>query len=106
RAATHSFDDWDDRKSPLDSELDDPYDLTLAPDRYHKADISGGAAYGIELPFLGADPIFANEDHGLPFVDYLRLAFRCGGFPRLDRHHAEPGVRELIAALSDGLEPF
>jgi len=32
----------------------------------HKANISGGGPYGIELPFLGADPDFVNEAHELP----------------------------------------
>jgi hypothetical protein len=60
-------------------ELDDPCNLDLAPDYKHKANISGGSPYGIELPCLGADPIFVHDEHSFPLVDYLRFAFthRC-----------------------------
>ena len=40
----------------VDPELDDPCNLDLAPDNKHKAKISGGSPYGIELPCLGTDP--------------------------------------------------
>jgi hypothetical protein len=48
-------------------------------DYLHEADISGGPPYGIELPFAGANPIFSNEEHAPPFIDYLRLAFHWAG---------------------------
>jgi hypothetical protein len=44
-------------------ELADPLYLDLAPDCLQKVQISGGGPYGIELPFLGADPIIENEAH-------------------------------------------
>jgi hypothetical protein len=72
----------------------------------HKANTSGGGPYGIELPFFGADPIFANEAHELPFVDYLRLCFRWAGFPRLERHADRSDVREFLDVMSKGLVPF
>jgi hypothetical protein len=103
---TYLLEEWDDRRSRVDPELNDPWDLDLAPDYLHKAKISGGAPYGIELPFLGADPIFAEEEHVLPFVDYLRLAFRWGGFPRLERHAHDARVRTFVAEMTKGLEPF
>jgi hypothetical protein len=100
------FEEWEDQRSGVDPELADPFSLYLAPDYLHKADISGGAPYEIELPFLGADPVFANEAHELPFVDYLRLCFRWAGFPRLERHADRPDVREFLRVMSKGLEPF
>jgi hypothetical protein len=98
--------EWEGRRSEVDPELDDPWNLDLAPDYLHKANISGGAPYGIELPHLGADPIFINEEHGLRFVEYLRLAFRWAGFPRLERHAQNVDVRQFVVEMTKGMEPF
>jgi hypothetical protein len=87
-------------------ELLDPFSVDLAPDYLHKADISGGAPYAIDLPFLGADPMFRNERHRLPFVDYLRHCLRWAGFGMLDRHANDSGIKQLIAELTGGFEPF
>jgi hypothetical protein len=105
RSTTSLFEEWADERGDVDPEIADPYRLDLAPDYLHKADISGGAPYGIELPFLGADPLFANEEHGLPFVDYLRLCFRWGGFPRLERHANEKGVQQFVRRMTEGFQP-
>ena len=78
--------------------------IAIAPDHYHKANISGGAPYEIALPDPRADAELLNEPHNLFFVDYLRLVFRHGGFPGyagMDRD-----VPEEIAILSEGLERF
>lgn len=52
----------------------------MAPDRLHKANISGGAPYGFRLPDACADAVFVGEV-AMPFVDYLNLVFENGGFP-------------------------
>jgi hypothetical protein len=106
RESAHVFEEWEDRAPGRARDLDEPYTVMLAPGRFHKADISGGAPYGIELPFAGADPVFGNEDLSLPFVDYLRLCFRWGGFPHLAQRTHESGVREFVAKMTEGLEPF
>lgn len=100
------FEEWERQKVQPDPDLIDPYDLSLAPDSFHKANFSGGQAYGIELPFFGADPVFAHEPHQLPFVDYLRLGFRWAGFPGLENHGDQRDVRDFVAAFGEGLEPF
>lgn len=105
-AVPHLLEEWEEQRSGIDPELADPFNLDLAPDYLHKANISGGGPYGIELPFLGADPVFANEEHELPFVDYLRLCFRWAGFPRLERHADRSDVREFLKGMTRGLEPF
>ena len=94
---THLFEEWEERRSDIDPEFADPFNLDLAPDYLHKANISGGTPYGIELPFFGADPIFVIEAHGLPFVDYLRLCFGWAGFPRL-RALCGPAGRPRVSA--------
>lgn len=103
RTAVDLIDEWDDRDDGVRPELRDPYKLDLAPDLLHKADISGGPPYGIELPFWGADPIWANEPHGFPFVDYLRHCLRWGGFGNLDR---TPGAQSLVDEISAGMLEF
>jgi hypothetical protein len=82
-----------------------PPSLELAPDYLHKANISGGA-YGVTIPNEAVDPLFENEEHGLPFVDYLRLCFRWAGFPRLERQNLSVEGQRTFALLIDGLEPF
>lgn len=100
------FEEWEEQRRQPDPDLVEPFRLSLAPDYLHKANISGGAAYTIELPFFGADPIFAYERHELPFVEYLRLAFRWAGFPGLDEHGEREDVQCFIARFGQGLEPF
>ncbi len=104
--AEYVLDEWRDQRAGVDPDLADPFRLDLAPAARHKANAGSGPAYCVELPFLGADPFFVNEPHNLPFVDYLRLAFRWGGFPGLEKHADRPDVHALVADLTRGLEPF
>lgn len=103
---THLFEQWEEERSGVNPEFCNPYNLDLAPDYYHKANFSGGGPYGIELPFLGADPLFEEEAHKLPFVDYLRLCFRWGGFSRLESHADRPDVYEFLKRMTNDLEQF
>lgn len=100
------FEAWEEQKNQPDTDLVDPFSLELAPDRYFKANYGGGSSYAIELPFLGADPVFANEPHELPFVDYLRLCFQWAGFPGLEKYCDREDVRKFISRFAAGLEPF
>ncbi|QGJ70852.1 Hypothetical protein PBC10988_25500 [Planctomycetales bacterium 10988] len=100
------FDEWEDAIEDTPPELLGPFYLELAPDDLHKANISGGEPYGIELPFSGADPIFAGEAHQFPFVDYLRHCLRWGGFSHLEQHADEAGVSQLVKMLTAEFEPF
>lgn len=59
--------------------------VPLAPDDFHKDNISGGDPYGILLPNAAIDAKFENEWHETSFVNYLRICFRWGGFPGLER---------------------
>jgi hypothetical protein len=72
--------------------------ITIAPDVYHKAHVSGGAPYQIRVPDRRADApvlnvsVFVATPPGAPaprqqmwldemFVSYLRRAFQWAGFP-------------------------
>lgn len=100
------------REEWLDDEEDEPWLLPLAPDRFHKANISGGGPYGFTLRSTGIEGAFVWWEAGSaagqrtdPFVEYLRLAFRWGGFPGLEFDEAAR-TRVPVADLCRGLEPF
>jgi len=91
------------------------FPIALAPDVLHKADVSGGPPYGIELPDPSADPRWHNDDvhEGATFVGYLRSALlRWAGFPGWARvapggtTRPRPPFPPDLAALAARLEPF
>ena len=86
--------------------LMEPFRIDLAPDYLHKANISGGMPYAILVPFPGADPVLADERLELPFVEYLRLAFKWGGFPGLEEHAQRDDVQRFVAEFGIGILPF
>lgn len=104
KAITYLFEEWEDERS--EGIVEEEFRIDLAPDYLHKANISGGMPYAIVVPCPGADPIFAYERHNLPFVDYLRLAFRWAGFPGLESHSQRADVQRFVAEFGSGLLPF
>jgi len=60
---------------------ENPFTLHLAPDSYHKYNISGGSPYDMAVPDARIDGLFLNEWHDTTFVDYLRSCFLAGGLP-------------------------
>lgn len=58
-----------------------PFTIDIAPDCLHKANISGGAPYGMRVPNIGVDGLLLWEPHHTTFVNYLRIAFAWGGCP-------------------------
>jgi hypothetical protein len=81
----------------------EPFRAPLAPDVFHKDNISGGAPYEIELPNATVDPLFMNEPHDTTFVGYLRIAFAAGGLPGWEANEFHAA---LLTRLSAGLVPF
>lgn len=75
--------------------------IPIAPDAYHKANISGGAPYEIRLPCSDVDTILLNEWQDTTFVNYLRICFQWGGFPGWARYPQRPEtlLRMLIEDL-------
>ncbi len=88
--------DWQYQVSENGPDEVGPYEAELAPDFYHKDNVSGGAPYGIELPNAAADAVLLNEWHDANFVEYLRECFRWGGFPGFDISHLM-NPRHLVA---------
>ena len=82
-------------------EVGEARSIPLAPDDLHKADISGDAYY-MDVPSASADAPFLDW-HKANFVDYLRTAFRWGGFPGWERYPERP-EKELAYLAKDLLE--
>lgn len=82
---------------------DDPelggFVMPVAPDRLHKANLSGGSPYGFRLPDGCADGVFVAESAS-SFVSYLNDVFGHGGFPARTGSANEV---ELKRSLSQGL---
>jgi hypothetical protein len=77
--------------------------LYVASDDYHKENISGGPPYSL-LMQAAADAPLLFEWHNTTFVDYLRQAFRWGGFPGFARYSDYP--KDTISFLASGLLPI
>jgi hypothetical protein len=76
----------------------------LAPDDFHKDNVSGGEPYGVYLPDSAADFVFRNERHKLHFVPYLRFALlERGSFPGLPETDQQMVPLQQLTA---DLEPF
>jgi hypothetical protein len=74
--------------------------ILIAPDALMKAETSGGDPYQVEVPNAAADAMLRFECHRLHFVEYLRLAFRFGGFPGYEGIEYPPAeLAELRADL-------
>ena len=61
------------------------FEVPIAPDYLHKANVSGGIPYGLAIPNPGVDGLLLWESHQTTFVNYLRIAFCMGGMPGWQR---------------------
>lgn len=75
--------------------------LPIAPDAFHKEDVSGGMWYNVAIPSEGDDPALADEPHETTFLNYLEIAIRWGGFPGLESSpdHDWP-LAEIVGGVS------
>ena len=79
-----------------------PRQIDVAPDVYHKVNVSGGAPYGIIVPDPSADAAINLDGAKMYFVDYLRECFQWGGFPGFgvkEKGRDNGTVRELAEGL-------
>ena len=75
-----------------------PFGIVIAPDFYHKDNVSGGPPYGIAVGD-GINPEVINEPNDASFVQYLRLVFKWGGFPGFQNILDKPDLRYLTDSL-------
>lgn len=80
--------------------------VPIAPDEWHKYDISGCGAYEIATPNLAADARLLTERHRTTFVNYLRICFRWAGFPKLEQIPGDPRAVSALSALTRDLLPL
>ncbi len=81
-----------------------PFLIPIAPDHYHKENVSGGMWYNIECPAVSDDPIVHDEGRDLPFLDYVEMALSWGGFPGLEHspRHTWPIDQLAVGLLPPG----
>ena len=79
-----------------------PFKVDFAPDYIHKANISGGAPYAVQVAGPVVDALVLNERGCVSFMRHIREAFLWAGFPGF-AYQAEP-VAGFVARLRAGLE--
>lgn len=80
------------------------FPLYIAPDEYHKEDVSGGPPYTIYLPNRCVDPPIENLWFEATFIQYLQRCMKWGGFPGFSRYDFAP--MKVIEKLRVDLLPF
>jgi hypothetical protein len=75
------YSDYRDWKAEGGGTWDGAFALGIAPDYLHKANVSGGAPYSLQVPDSAVDSALLWERHETTFVNYLRIAFSWAGFP-------------------------
>jgi hypothetical protein len=80
------------------------FGVPVAPDYYHKDNISGGMPYQIQVPNNAIDGNLEYERTHTTFVNYLRICFHYGGFPGLQWYQGE--IPKEILNLTNELLPI
>ena len=60
-----------------------PYSVPIAPDIFHKADVSGGPPYSLAVPATAEDPPVLDAMPAVSFLEHIEHALRYAGFPGL-----------------------
>ena len=102
-AARSEYEDWRYMVNEGDVETGQ-FGIPIAPDYFHKDNVSGGAPYTIFVPNAAVDALLEYERHQTTFVNYLRICFTHGGFPGVQWHKGD--IPKIMAQLSDGLVPI
>ena len=53
-----------------------PYFVPVAPDIFHKADVSGGSLYALAVPATEEDPPLLNAMPSASFLEHVERALR------------------------------
>jgi len=88
----------------IEDEATGRYSVPLAPDEFLKEGAGGAGPYTIALGSAVADALLDGEWHETTFVNYLRICFRWGGMPGLERCSIKP--EKELAYLTEGLLPI
>lgn len=64
-----------------------PFEVVVAPDYFHKADVSGGPPYTVSVPATAEDPSLNWAPTSQTFLEHIENALQFGGFPGLAEYH-------------------
>jgi hypothetical protein len=105
--AWYSVEEWQEDLAENLPEVVGPLEISIAPDRLHKVNISGGPPYAIRLPDACADPRIRWLEEEPHLVPYLRRAFRGGAFAGVSPdQHVSPRWSSIVAELTRDLPSF
>lgn len=62
----------------------EPFCISVSPDHIHKANVSGGRPYEMQVGSREVDSLLLNERHCTSFVSYIRTSLLWGGFAGLE----------------------
>lgn len=107
REAWYSVEEWQEDLAENLAEVVGPLEISIAPDRLHKLNISGGAPYAIRLPDASADPRIRWLEEEPQLLPYLRRAVQGGGFAGVSPdEHVSPRWSRVVAELTRDLPSF
>lgn len=103
----YRLDEWSEARERMKHpELAGSARAWIAPDRFHKMGISGGASYELELDGT-VDPRVLEAPENLQLLPYLQNALRWGGLPGIAyRRKLSRRARDAFERLTADLEPF
>ena len=102
-SARSGYEDW--RCAVLDGDIEaGQFGIPIAPDYFHKDNVSGGSPYTILVPNAAIDAVLEYERHQTTFVNYLRICFAHGGFSGVQWQTGN--IPKIMAELADDLLPF
>lgn len=84
-AALEEANTWHEMVRDLGADVTGSFRAPIAPDSFHKDNVSGGDWYGIELPCATVDAALSSEPHETTLVGYLHIAINANGFPGADQ---------------------
>ena len=98
------FEEWELSVSEEGREAVGPFQVSIAPDHIHKANVSGGLPYSVDTSRPALDALLFNcRDYSSVF-HHVANAFSWGGFPGFAYEATEPP--RLIAEIRRKLVPF
>jgi hypothetical protein len=80
-------------------EYDEPYQIVIAPDYFHKADVSGGPPYSVSVPALAGDPPLNGSPRQETLLQHIERSLRYGGFPGLADVDQHGWPIEMLASM-------
>jgi hypothetical protein len=107
REAWYSVEEWQEDLVENLPEVVGPLEISIAPDRLHKSNISGGPPYAIRLPDASADPRIRWLEEEPHLVPYLRRAVQGGALAGVSpAQHVSSGWSSIVGELTRDVPSF